>query len=62
MLFPMVDQELCIGCGICADLCPQVFVVSDNKSQVIEDSQCASCDCQEAVDSCPVSAISLHEG
>lgn len=61
MMIPLVDQELCIGCGICADLCPKVFVIEDEKSQVIGVDQCDSCDCQEAVDSCPVSAITMQE-
>ena len=61
MTIPVVDQELCIGCGICADLCPEVFTLQDEKSQVIGEGNCASCDCQEAVDSCPVSAIELKE-
>lgn len=61
MMIPTVDQELCIGCGICVDLCPEVFVMEDEKSQVIGADQCASCDCQEAVDSCPVSAITMQE-
>lgn len=62
MKIPIVDQELCIGCGICVDLCPEVFVIQDEKSQVIDEGNCSSCDCKAAVDSCPVSAIELKEG
>jgi ferredoxin len=56
----VVDQELCIGCGTCVGLCPDVFELDEalGKSQVIMpeggDEQCI----QEAIDSCPVSAIS----
>lgn len=60
MVTPTVDHELCIGCGICVDLCPEVFAMEDEKSTVIGGDKCSSCDCQEAVDSCPVSAISLE--
>jgi len=55
---PKVDQDICIGCGHCVDLCPQVFVLEDNKSQVIGPEKCNTCNCQEAIDTCPVEAIS----
>ncbi len=61
MQLPVVNEELYIGNGICADLCPEVFEVRDEKSFVIGPEMCASCDCQEAVDSCPVSAITMKE-
>jgi ferredoxin len=54
-----VNEDLCIGCGTCESLCPKVFKVEDGKSKVIS-SDCAECNCQEVVDSCPVSAISLQ--
>jgi len=30
-----VDQETCIGCGVCADMVPDVFEMQDGKSIVI---------------------------
>lgn len=56
-----VDQELCIGCEICAELCPEVFEIQDEKSHVIGPDKCSTCNCQEAVESCPVSAIEIEE-
>jgi ferredoxin len=55
-----VNEELCIGCGTCETLCPKVFKLEDEKSKVISDDCQGDCDCQEVVDSCPVSAISLE--
>lgn len=55
-----VNEELCIGCGTCESLCPEVFKVEDGKSHVISDN-CDNCDCQNVIDSCPVSAISMEE-
>lgn len=55
-----VDANLCIGCGTCESLCPNVFKIEDGKSQVITD-ECGDCDCQGAADSCPVMAISIEE-
>ena len=58
---PVVDQELCIGCEICADLCPEVFAIEDDKSHVIGPDKCETCNCQEAADTCPVGAIEIEE-
>ncbi|HOW60307.1 MAG TPA: ferredoxin [Candidatus Moranbacteria bacterium] len=56
---PVVNEELCIGCGACEALCPNVFKVENGKSCVINDN-CVDCNCQEVADSCPVNAISLE--
>lgn len=61
MAQPKVDPELCIGCGNCVDICPEVFEMGDDGlAYVIEGAECddAEC-CQEAADSCPVEAITL---
>jgi len=57
----VVDQDLCIGCGACVNLCPEVFELDDNaKSQVIN-NKCENCDSQMVIDSCPVGAIKETE-
>ncbi len=51
-----VDQNKCIGCGLCAGVCPAVFQMNaDGKSEVIAqvDEACA----RNAAASCPVNAI-----
>jgi ferredoxin len=55
-----VSEELCIGCGTCESLCPNVFKMEDGKSHVIAE-ECGDCNCQNVIDSCPVSAISIEE-
>lgn len=54
-----VNQESCIGCGLCAGMCPDVFQMnSDNKSEVISQDN-LSC-AKQAIASCPVEAISIQ--
>jgi ferredoxin len=57
-----VDKELCTGCGLCADSCPDVFEMADDKANVKVSPvpQGAEACCQEAKDSCPVEAISIE--
>jgi ferredoxin len=60
MQTPTVDQDKCIGCGLCTSICPDVFEIGSNgKSHVKNAKACAKCNCKEAADSCPVQAISL---
>lgn len=57
----IIDEDLCTGCGLCADTCPEVFEMNDDKASVkvgiIPDD---SIDCsKEAVLNCPVEAIKV---
>jgi len=56
-----VDHELCIGCGVCVEICPEVFELRDEKSWVIGEDKCDTCDCEEAIVNCPVDAIEQEE-
>jgi ferredoxin len=54
-----VDQALCSGCGVCIDLCPEVFTWgSEGKAEVIKDT-CESCSIEEVADQCPTEAIDV---
>ena len=54
-----VDKNTCIGCGACASTCPEVFEMGeDGKSHVKKGSKGDEKCVQEAIDDCPVDAIS----
>ncbi len=59
----IVDKDLCTGCGLCSDTCPEVFEVDDAVVKVLVDEVPAGVvdTCKEAVDNCPVEAISIKE-
>ncbi len=57
-------NEECIGCGLCASVCPEVFTMTEEGTAVaveteIEDSLKESA--AEAQDGCPVGAIESEE-
>ena len=57
-----VDEDLCTGCGLCVDTCPDVFELPGDVAQVKVDvvpddaEECA----REAAENCPVEAISIE--
>lgn len=55
-----VDKDLCVGCGLCSQVCSDVFeMTADDKAAVIDGAD-LSADCvQDAVDQCPVAAITV---
>jgi ferredoxin len=58
-----IDQEECIGCGTCEELCPQVFQLDEEsqKAQVIMPEGGPEELIEEAMESCPVSCIHWEE-
>ena len=52
-----INLDECIGCGVCAQLCPEVFKLDEDEGKGMVISQEYSEAVKEAIDSCPVSAI-----
>lgn len=53
-----VDQQTCIGCGLCPSIAPGVFRLNDAGVSEVKDQTGESVEkIQEAIDSCPVNAI-----
>jgi ferredoxin len=58
-----VDKDACIGCGLCAGICPEVFEMDeDGKAEAIKEeiSDTLIESAKEAEDSCPASAIVIE--
>lgn len=58
-----VSEELCVGCGLCADVCPELFIMEEDKAKVkTTPVPEASFDCsKKAKEDCPVEAINIAE-
>jgi ferredoxin len=55
-----VNEKTCVGCGLCADTCPEVFEVEEfAKVKVDPVPPEAEGRCREAARNCPVEAIQL---
>lgn len=53
-----VNKELCVGCGLCASMNPEVFQMDENGLATAVKETVDEALLQESIDSCPVSAIS----
>jgi ferredoxin len=61
---PQIDEELCIGDGICEDLCPEVFELRDDGLAHVIIAQADESlreKIEEAAIECPTDAIALEE-
>lgn len=59
----IVDKDICTGCGLCVDTCPDVFELDGEIAVVKSDPVPAKYEdsCREAADGCPLNAISIDE-
>lgn len=58
-----LDQDVCTGCELCTQIAPDTFQMSEDGlvAEIISQPDEITDDIQEAIDSCPVEAISFEE-
>ena len=52
-----VNVDECIGCGICAQFCPEVFEIDEAAGKSTVKAQSDSLEVKNAMEACPVGAI-----
>lgn len=57
-----IDTELCTGCGLCVDTCPDIFELNGDVARVKVDivPEAAEECVQQAAEDCPASAIKVE--
>lgn len=54
----IVDASVCVGCGLCEQMCPEVFKLDSEIAKVIA-SECSQHNLSEIAEQCPVAAIKV---
>jgi ferredoxin len=58
----VVDQKLCIGCGLCASMLPEVFQMDDSGKSTIKNENGAPLEkIKEIAGMCPAKAIKVKK-
>ena len=57
----LLDEQKCIGCTLCTQVCPHaVFEMADKKARIIDLDACM--ECGACVNNCPSGAIEVSPG
>ncbi|WP_291634083.1 ferredoxin [Clostridium sp.] len=58
-----VDKDTCIGCGLCPEICPEIFKMEADEKAVASKDEVAEnllSSAKEAEEQCPVTAITVE--
>jgi len=57
----VLNQEKCIGCSLCTEVCPHsVFELRESKAVIVDFNACM--ECGACVNNCPSNAIEVTPG
>ncbi|MCK5288623.1 MAG: ferredoxin [Candidatus Omnitrophica bacterium] len=52
-----IDESACVSCGLCANLCPEVFEMNAEGIAIVLSNESETCDIKDIASQCPVDAI-----
>jgi len=56
---PEINHQKCIGCSLCAKICPEACIEMKNRKAFVDDDYCKGC--ALCAHECPVKAIEMKE-
>ena len=56
-----LNKDLCVGCGMCAIVCPQAVMVLENGKAAVSDRD-ACMECGACAQNCPAGAVYVETG
>ena len=56
-----IDEDVCVGCGLCVNSCPDCFEMVDSGVAKVKSQECSNCDLKDAANQCPVNAIFVEQ-
>ena len=56
-----VDENACVGCGLCVNMCAEVFELDGSGIVKVKANECASHDLHDIASQCPVNAILIED-
>ena len=57
----IVDENACVGCGLCVNICADVFELGSDGIAKVKTHECADCDLHDVASQCPVNAIVIED-
>jgi len=52
-----VDEDKCVGCGLCVDVCPVEAITLEAEKAKVDEDKCT--ECGQCVEECPNEAIKI---
>ncbi|HEY9765907.1 MAG TPA: mercury methylation ferredoxin HgcB [Chroococcales cyanobacterium] len=56
----LLNPELCVGCGMCLEVCPHGVLACEGKASILEADRCM--ECGACARNCPAKAITVKAG
>jgi len=56
----IIDENACVGCGLCVNNCPDCFEMGEDGVAKVKECDMSDSDLQEVASQCPVNAIVIE--